>query len=282
MQPAGQLKIKMKRWGARIPLWVLGDIHLLNRGCHETLLDETIAQIADDPLALWFGMGDYADLISTTDKRFDPEMIGERVSVKQLGKLGPTAKALILEKFLPIADKCVGMLQGNHEWSYAQHFEQAIVQDVVEELNEYLDGKWRIPYMHYSGFRDLIFHRGRHSRRFRICAHHGAGYAATKGGKLNRLLRFMAGFDADMYFMGHVHAVTDDTVIVVGADDACRHLIQSQTKVGCITGTFLRTYVEGTSGYGERKLYDPTPLGAPRIWIEPSSEKRPFSVEKPW
>jgi len=267
----GKYVVQVKSMAEEQRLWALSDFHLGNRGCHEELLDAVIAKIAEDHNARWIGLGDYLDLISMRDKRFDPEAIAGKDRAAHLKGLGDHMRDRLIEKLAPIKDKGIGLIRGNHEFSYDDRFDRAIVQDVCTALS--------LPYFGYSCFVDLVFRCRQREETFRVCAHHGAGYAATKGGKLNKLLQFMRQFAARIYLMGHVHTVTDDEVIVVGADEVCEHLVHT-SKVGVVTGTFLKTYPEGPSGYGERKLYEPVPLGSPCVVIVPGTGG--LSIQKPW
>lgn len=282
MYAVGTVVVKMKNLDEEWRLWPLGDIHLGNVGCDETQFDKTISCIANDDHAMWIGMGDYADLIGTDDKRFDPEGVAQKFQSAYFKKFGPTMRNELLKRFVPIADKCIGILMGNHEFSYEQRFDQAMASALCEGMNDSLEkagSAHRVPYMGYCGFRDIAFTKGKQTKTFRICAHHGAGWAATKGGKLNRLLQFMRQFDADIFLMGHVHNITEDVLVCIGADEACEHLIH-RTKVGVETGAYLRAYPEGGSNYAERKMYEPSPLGSPCVVIKPGDGK--LSVEKPW
>jgi len=278
MEAAGQLRVKVKSLSDEYSLWGIGDAHLLNRACLVSKLDENIARIAADPHALWVGIGDLADLISFQDTRFDPLVTTESSFKANMKRLGPMAVNLLDEKFWPIACKCFGLSIGNHEFKFELRYEQSIIGTLLDKWNARLGGKQVIPYLGYSALRDLIFVKSKREQRFRICTHHGAGYARTKGGKLNRLLRFMTDFDADIFLMGHVHAATDDTVVRIGANDDCTELTHT-TRTGVICGTYLKTYSQGITTYGERALYEPTVLGSPRITIVP--ETKEIGVVKP-
>ncbi len=263
-------------------LWPIADIHLMTRGCHEDLLMENVKRIQEDDSANWLGLGDMADLISYQDvRRFDPEMIRESDFKAVLVAAGTNAVKRLDATLWPIAHKCIGLGEGNHEDKFERRFEQHVIRSLLDRWNDRLerDGSaWRVPFLGYCAFLDLTFRRKRKSVKFRICTHHGAGYAQTKGGKLNRLVRFMQYFEADLYLMGHVHTVTDDSVVQITADEACEHLTH-KSRTGAICGTYLRTYVEGAGGYGERAMFEPAVLGTPIVTILP--ETREIGITKP-
>lgn len=263
--------------GGEYNLWCLGDIHWGAAGCFEEMVDRTIERIRKDRRALWIGMGDYFDLIGWQDKRFDPEMIAEKHKGAYFRKLGSAMVRHGAAKLKPIRNKCLGVLTGNHEWRYARDYDQAVTSDLAAALG--------VPFLGYSCWLDLVFKpkaggRSRKRQRFRIVAHHGAGWARTPGGKFNRLRRFAQQFDCDIAIMGHVHMKLDDESVVLTLDPRGRRISQ-RTRLGVISGTYLRTYHQdndGSSGYGERALYEPVPLGSPCIIISP--ETRELAVRK--
>jgi hypothetical protein len=261
-------------------LWGLGDLHVGAAACAENDLRRDIARIKDDPFALWVGLGDYADFIGYTDaKRFDPDAVADWLTVRDLGKLGTKSIERVRDLLKPIAGKCIGLLLGNHEKKYQQVHQQ-------ENLHGWLCNEMQVPSLGYCAFVDLIFDRtagvkvpkmndkptGERSSVFRVFAHHGAGYAQTPGGKLNRLIQFMRMFSADIYFCGHVHDRTARRMSILGADADCGK-IKAVERIGMISGSYLKTYEESVITYGEQKAYEPVPLGAACVSIKPETRE---------
>ena len=58
---------KYKRSDPIRHLYFLGDLHLGVNACAENKIKEAVRTIKDDPLALWIGMGDYADFVTPGD-----------------------------------------------------------------------------------------------------------------------------------------------------------------------------------------------------------------------
>lgn len=230
-------------------------------------------------MAFWIGLGDYADFIGYTDaKRFDPDAVADWISVKDLGRLGQRSIERVRQLLLPIKDKCLGLLVGNHERKYE------IATQQESQLHGWLCSELGVPMLGYCCLVDLVFSRapgkahiakessGTSSQTFRLFAHHGAGYANTPGGKLNRLIGFMDSFDADIYLAGHTHDRTAKRITSLGANEDCSKLRQ-RVKVGVISGSYLKTYEETTTTYGEQKAYRPVALGASRVTIKPETRE---------
>ena len=265
------------------------DIHLLAKACAEKEVLRTQQEILNDPFTFWIGGGDYAEFIGFGDtKRFDPDAVSERVTVKDLGRLGKVSYEQVRDLFAPIRSKCLGLIVGNHEKQYMRRLQQ-------EDLHGWLCTELGVADLGYSCFMDVVFVRvtgtgkvvtptlctsapGRgkthsdKSETFRVWCHHGAGAAQTKGGKINRLVSFMRNFDADIFFMGHVHDQMGARLQVLEANADCTKLT-NRTKIGVVSGSYLKTYAQGVTSYWEQKGYEPTTLGAAHVQIRPDTRE---------
>ena len=279
MHAAGKRYIKHGSRSDEFTLWVLGDLHVGAGACVEHMIARDVQRIKDDPHAFWVGIGDNCDHIGPKDKRWDAGALADWITVQDLGNLGMVCTKRVLDLLMPIKDKCLGMLYGNHEASYMKQNEQS-------KLHSWLCAELDAPDLGYCALFDLCFIRAKTkvpilmdksthdgaTAKFRIFAHHGAGSSATPGGKLNRLIKFMQDFQADIYMMGHVHDQKGQRRITIGADATCTKIVQKET-IGVITGSYLRCYPEGHTTYGEIKGYSPAALGAVKIYIKPESRE---------
>jgi hypothetical protein len=273
-------------------IWNLSDLHLGSKACAVDMIQRDVNKIKENPNAYWLGGGDYADFISHTDKRFDPDAVAENISVKDLGQLGKKSMEMAKEIFMPIRDKCLGLLYGNHELSFMKDKAQ-------QNLHGWLCTELSVPDLGYCCLFDVGFirdctkkskakkqylyfenprkdHAIGNCYEIRVFAHHGSGFATTPGGKLNKLIQFMNNFDADVYFLGHVHDQVGRRQASITADRDCKKLI-ARERLGVISGSYFKTYEHGTTTYGEQKGYAPTTLGAAKITIIP--DKRTFQGE---
>jgi hypothetical protein len=286
MEAAGKRWITYPSRASEIRIFNLSDLHIGVKACDEKRLALDVRKIRDDPFAYWFGGGDTIDAISPKDKRFSTHEISDRIRVADLGRLGARQMEMAYEILKPIKSKCLGLGYGNHEAKYMGQTEQA-------RLHHWLCVEMGVPDLGYCCFLDTVFVRARgasalhrtpppQSQRLgsnwqvRHFIHHGAGSAATPGGKLNRLIKFMQDFDANCYWMGHVHDQKAQRTTVLGMNEEGDKIIQRE-KLGVISGSYLRTYKQGCSGYGEQKGYSPTPVGAVAITFRP--DKRTFRSE---
>ncbi len=263
-------------------LYNLSDLHYGNRACALDILKADIERIRVDPFALWTGGGDYAEYISYRDRRFDPDTVIEQLGVKDLGKLGQVLTDRVGDLLRPIANQCLGMVFGNHESVYQRAQEQ-------QHLHAELCASLGVPNLGYSGLFDIAFVRNPHVKKpslsrhrqpltgyptetFRVFIHHGAGFAQTPGGKLNRLIQFMHAFDADIYMVGHVHDQKGQRLPTIGANAACDKIV-ARERLGIVSGGYLKTYAQGVTSYGEMRAYQPTHLGAAFVRIRPDTRE---------
>jgi hypothetical protein len=288
MNAAGKKYIWHSSHADQFKLVYFSDIHWLAKACAEKEVLKTRDDILNDPFTFWIGGGDYGEFIGFGDaKRFDPDAVADHVTVKDLGRLGKRTYEGVRDIFKPIAHKCLGLIVGNHEKQYMRRQQQ-------EDLHGWLCTELGVADLGYSCFMDLCFQQYRGniimnppaqlrdrslpkknhagSETFRIWCHHGAGAAATKGGKINRLVSFMRNFDADIFFMGHVHDQMGARIQVLTADADCVKL-RNRTKIGVVSGSYLKTYASGVTSYGEMKGYEPTTLGAAFVSIKPQARE---------
>lgn len=278
MEASGIRIIEYKDEMAEISLYDIADIHFLNRGCSKTHLQRDIDRIKSDPLSYFFIGGDYADWIHWTDPRFDAAAFDESLKVIDINRIGAKVVELMQEYFSPIVDRCLGCLIGNHEHKYMSRNSQEFLHTTLCDI-------LNAPNMGFSGFTDIYFvHNPRikaaskmtlsfsipekFKSKLRVFLHHGMGAANTAGGKINKLKSLVDMVVADLVMMGHVHEQFNKPFLRLSPNDDCSEIGQ-KTTMGLITGSYLRTYAQGFTGYGEIKAYSPTTLGATRARYTP-------------
>ena len=93
-----------------------------------------------------------------------------------------------------------------------------------------------------------------------------------------RLMRLVNDIEADIYLMGHLHAITihtPDRLRVVNGR------VRSVRLAAAICGSWLKTYNQPDEGetldptYGEQKGYKPSRIGCPIIKIYPGNYNDP-------
>ena len=235
-----------------------GDIHAGTKHCAEDKIRARVREIQQDPFAIWIGMGDYGEFITGNDPRWDIAIISDWVRPDDIAE---SQREWIVNLFRPIKDKCIGLLEGNHEDQMRLHFKGDVQAHLCKDLG--------VPNLGYSCFVRFLFQRTKtETQQFKGHFEHGSGAAITEGGKMNRLKRGLYYFDADMYAMGHVHDIYTTSPPYLALNDA--NEIRQHTKAAAITGCWTRTYSQGIrANYAEKKGYPPAHLGSPVFNIKP-------------
>ena len=241
-----------------IKIYCFGDIHGGTRHCAEHEVQRTIKKIKDDPFAYWIDMGDKCEFISPSDPRWDVEGIAEWCHQDNIAE---DQTAWYCDLVSPIKDKCIGILEGNHEDAIRTHSHIDVQKNICNRLG--------VTNLGYSCFVRFHFIRSNHNQISHIGFFtHGAGWAITKGSKLNRLQRLMDSFEADIYACGHMHDIITDSKPYLTLDQDNK--IKQRVKVGAVTGCYFRTYTQDVrASYGEKKNYPPVTIGSPVFTIVP-------------
>jgi len=244
-------------------LYPLGDVHLGSANCDVHAFDQTLAEIRDDPHALWVGMGDMVESIAANDKRWTAGGIDENiVNLASQDRIGDVYVAKLAAKLKPIADKLVVYGDGNHEWAFDKHYYTNLsvrVLDAIGRSDAY--GEW-------ESLTRLEFSDGGHRHPLVIFASHGWQAGRMDGAKMNEVSRIMSYVDADIYLQGHSHSKFAVAKTRIEANQPWTKLVARKVYVAH-TGSYLRTLQQNVVGYAERFGYPPTSIGGVKFLIKP-------------
>ncbi len=252
-------------------IYPFGDPHLGARESAENILSREIKKCADlGRFGLALGIGDWCDCITHNDKRFSMNGLADWV---EKSNIVDSQRRRAQEIFRPITEQgqWLGIGTGNHEEMIHAFHDNDIIRNICRDMNT--------PYAGYQTFYILKFKRaGRFTHTVVIHSWHGAGAAQTEGARLARLVRLVNDIEADIYLMGHLHAITShtpDRLKVVNGR------IRSVRLAATITGSWLKTYNQPDKDeildptYGEQKGYKPSRIGCPIIRITPDNYNNP-------
>lgn len=243
-------------------IYPLGDMHAGTIHCSEHKIRSKVQQIKDDPFARWIGLGDYGEFIGKSDPRFDGKCIAPWVDPNEIAE---SEIDFIVNLFNPIKDKCIGLIEGNHEDAFRKHQDGDPQKQICKRLG--------LANLGYTAFINLTFQR-RHTTEAHVflgVASHGAGGAITKGAKVTRLERFMDNFNARWYAHGHVHDCITTTKSYIDLTSSGK--IVSRQKVAAMTGSWFTAYTQDvTASYSEIKNYPPNQLGCPVFVFDPDDD----------
>lgn len=275
MQCGGARRIHYRGRGDLIKLWFLSDLHNGNASSSIKRFKADVKEIQEDPFSYAMLGGDMCDFINFSDSRFDAGTVRSDITIQNFKEHGKFLMSEVREWLRPIQHKIIASCYGNHEAVYQRKAEN--------DLHSWLCVELGCLNLQYGGLLDLVFIRNTRPLGLlpltatpstagdkmtkRVFMYHGAGAAATAGGKFNRLIKSMD-IDADIIFIGHVHEQLAFRKTLLGANGNCTELIYRH-KLGVVSGSYLATYSEKAVSYGEIKGYSPTTLGAARVTVVP-------------
>lgn len=189
-------------------LYHLTDVHLGHAACNEKLFRQDVERIANDPLAMWGGGGDYIDAIIHKDPRWRASSVARWLA----GKTDIITRQVerFCEMVSPIADKCLYLTKGNHEDMLLKYHDRDAYREIVRRIADMKHCDMRTLALGWEGFIVLTFRRGTRdsyggTRRLTIYTHHGAGGGRRKGASGLRAEEIMWTYEADLYLLGHRH-----------------------------------------------------------------------------
>jgi len=259
------------RYADTFTLYPLGDIHLGVIHCDEDLLRQTVAEIKADKHALWIGLGDYADCVTPSDfKRWDGAILAPWMK-DHANNIGATQSRKVNEILSPIWNKCIGLIEGNHEDAIRRYNHYDMMHEILLLANK----KHSVLYAGVSCMVRLNFKRenSNESHDYIIHARHGEGSARTPGARALAVLRLSQTFvNAHIVLSAHLHGqespdIPQRLVLRNGK-------IKSFETIACMTGAWVKAYMQGVPPcYLERWGSPPSTLGCPNIVIRPQTDE---------
>lgn len=267
--------IKIKSKANCILLRGFFDIHAGVKACDIELLKQHVEELRTTPNMYGFLGGDNCECININDKRFDAATLSSTVA-KSLDNIVMTQANEILDIFRPVKHKLLFSLEGNHEDKFRRTYSM--------DIGNYIAMGLEIPMLGYSAMIrlqiecDYNYKTQQKNKNNKYChcvraihllVTHGVG-GIRLGTALNKMEDLIRSFEFDIAWGGHNHKKGSavSSRLYMTRQDISR--IYDKNKILILGGTYLRTYMDDVhSGYGERKMYAPTPLGCETLKIIP-------------
>lgn len=251
-------------------LYALGDFHVGSAGFDEDRLRKDVQVIRDDKSAYWVGVGDYADSIVIQDaKRFDHKSIDERFT-PFLDDMPQQQCKLIIEILKPIAHKCWGIVSGNHEDKIRKFHSFDMMEYIANGLcvENLMDVAVIMLKVEFSGGK---------RRLYKIYVAHGTMVGNSVKTKMRKI---MSDISADIFLFGHGHQrVHEPRVSLDVVKKDIKWDFKDKQQVSVMTGSYLKLYVQGKRGYGERAAFSPNKMGCVFVEVFPRASESKFSEE---
>lgn len=238
-------------------LYGLGDVHIGTIFHDRALWLKTINEIKNNPYALWIGGGDYLECITHHDKkRYNKQTIPP-----EYWGIDDVVKAQIdqfIKDVTPIKDKCIGLMNGNHEASQLKYNGYDAMGHILDNLNADLPESRKIKHLGFACYTRLTFQRtdkdGKRMRSFNqvIYATHGKkGGGKRAGSKINPLEDIADGNEADIVMKFHVHTPDAGKLEYTSITSTGAVHILSKERLLTIPSNFHAPTAENQISYGE-------------------------------
>lgn len=261
-----------------IKIYPLGDIHVGALNCAEDKLKGVVKLIAADPNAYWIGGGDYLDAVILNDsKRFDPTVVpdwmlekGPKESRLNLTDMLTAQKKRFFKILAPVRDRCLGLIEGNHEYSIMKHHNRNLMQELCEHFT--LKGE-PVQDLSDCAFVRLKFRRtGGATNVVRMFICHGNGGGRSTSAETNGLYRLASDKECDIVLRGHSHSYCIHPPIPMLSIPSRGEMPAQPTvydKHAANWGAYVYTYAPGPSTYASRANYPLRPMYTVGITIRP-------------
>lgn len=270
-------------------LYVIGDTHVGALNCAEDKLERLVKRIRDNPNAYWIGGGDMCDAIILNDtSRFDASILPDWMieqqdahNVRQNLTDMLTAETERLYHFLdPIKDRCLGIIEGNHEYSIMKHHNRHFLDEMckhfdTENLTDCAFFRFR--------FRRGVGQSKYHTSTVRAFITHGHGGGRTSGAESNLLYNLSADKECEIVLKGHSHTFFIHPPIPMLSIPSRGDLPQDPVvydKHAGNWGSLMYTYRTGPSTYASRANYPVRPMYTVEVKVTPHHQSS-HGIEQP-
>jgi hypothetical protein len=211
--------------------------------------------------ALFLGMGDYCDGISTSERMVINNGGLHDTTRRSIANMYQKATKTLVNELSFMRGRLIGLLGGNHYYEFGEgSTTDHVLADALGTRFLGVSSLIRIAVKRPNGNTVV---------NFDIFAHHGKGGGSTAGGTFNTIEKMAATAEADLYLMGHDHkkgCVPGHTRIRLTSSPSSRtglDIIEHTTWLGR-TGSFLKAYEDGRVSYNVDAGRSACSLG----WIE--------------
>lgn len=205
-------------------------------------------------------MGDMIEGINISDYRFDINSVAKKYRHK-IDSIVQHQTNTIVNLFKPIAKKCLGLHEGNHENKILRLYHYHVLEEITSRL--------KVTSLGSTAITRLCFKHSfsKWTSTVNILSSHGCVTGRKPGNKVNRLTEVLADHDVDIVLFGHSHS--RDITLKNSLYFDKRGKVVTRERIGAMTGAFLKGYVKDFPSYVEKGMYPPLSIGTIKIRINP-------------
>lgn len=247
------------KFGDKFTLKPLFDVHYGARACDVRGFKRFLKE--SDDKTYFLGGGDLFDAIVVKDPRYQKSSDatgGDDILDQPVDEM--------VDILMPYKDRILGLGIGNHEAAVLKHAGTNLVNRVIKRLNSHGAD---IKYLDISGLGKIKFSENKsRTRSVKIRWHHGwGGGGRTEGGSLTKYAKDVKFYVCDVAVYGHDHKTL--TYSIERFDIRSERLVSKPIHIG-LCGTFLKTFLKGSTTYSENAGYPPVSVGGIQFTIKPT------------
>lgn len=241
-----------------------GDIHRESEAFAHEEWEAFLAYAKKQKNAYFFGMGDYCDGCSTSERQILGNAgLHDSTKATMKGVYKGVVKTLANELSF-MKGKIIGMLGGNH------FYELENGENTDHVLSHALGAR----YLGCTALVRISIEIASSNKRcaLDIFGNHGKGGGRTVGATFNSIEDMQKVADADIYVMGHTHSkgtMPSFPRMRLIPDGNGGVVVRARQPYLGRTGSFLKTYETGKKAYGVDALYPGCSLGAIEFEVTP-------------
>jgi predicted phosphodiesterase len=233
-----------------------GDIHRESPNFADAEWEKFLAYAKKKKNAYFFGMGDYTDGCSTSERQTLMNGNLHDTTKDTMKNVYKGVTASLANELSFMRGRIIGMLGGNHFYQ----------MDNGGNTDHILAHALNARYLGVCGFVlvNISTPLSGKTISFSIFAHHGKGGGKTIGAVLNSVDDMQRVADADLYLMGHTHgkgAAPSHPRMRILSNRSKEPYLRARIPMLGRTGSFLKTYESGKRAYGVDALYPACALG---------------------
>jgi len=168
-----------------------------------------------------------------------------------------------VDKLKPIGDKCIGLIEGNHEDRQLAQFDRAVHRTVCSRLG--------VDNLKERAMIRIIWNRGArsgHASSLDIYAHHGWFGGRKSGSKVNNLHDLLSTWNVDIVALAHGHErVIAPPFVTVKLNKNNEPV--NWRRYALMAGSFVKSNEVNVSSYASRKGYRVNDVGPVRLFYRP-------------
>lgn len=243
----------------KIPIWFFGDVHRDTSSCDVDRWKRFLKEAAQDD-AWFFGMGDYHDFVSISEKKKMQNANLHEETIDKFDMMTQENNRDFCKEIGFMRGRLLGLLEGNHHW----------INTNGQTSTEDLAGRMETPYLGWLCHYTITFKADRMAIPLHIVACHGKAGGKTYGISINQVADLKVPFPSShVYVSGHDHQRWADpiSVLVPKRQRNGEYKIKQQEQLLCRSGSFKKSYEPDKAGYEANRLLKPANLGALKIFV---------------